>query len=87
MGRNTTKPVLKIRYRKPGKIFGAKLTFSKNGGKKKLRGRVLSVRKVSKEQINRVGEYLPFDPEALLKELREESKEGKREVYQHAGRR
>lgn len=75
MGKNSQKPILKFRYRKPGKVFGTKLTQSENGGKK-LKGRILSVRKVSKEQIMRVGEYLPFDPEKLLREL-QVSKGGK----------
>jgi len=72
VGKNTTKTVLKIRYRKPGKTFGVKFSFSRNGGKK-LHGRILSMRKLSKEQIDRVGEFLPFDPDELLRELREES--------------
>ena len=72
MGKNTRKPVLKIRYRKPGKTFGVKFTFSRNGGKK-LKGRVLSMRKLSREQINRVGEYTPFDPDELARELQEKS--------------
>ena len=77
MGKNTTKTVLKIRYRKPGKTFGVIFSFSRNSGRKKLKGRVLSVRKLSKEQIDRVGEFLPFDPEALVKELKEESSRGR----------
>jgi len=70
MGKNSRKPILKIRYRKPGKVFGTKFSLSKNGGKK-LKGRILSVRKLSKEQVNRTGEYLPFDPRELLREFRE----------------
>lgn len=83
MGKNSRKPVLSIRYRKKGKVFGTKLTFSKNGGKK-LKGRVLSVRKLPKEKLLRVGSYLPFDPEALLREFREAEREKRREVKVNA---
>lgn len=72
--KNGKRPVLKIRYRKPGKVFGTKFTFSKNGGRK-LKGRVLGVEKVSREQLLRVGEFLPFDPKALLKEFSELQKQ------------
>jgi len=75
VSRNGHKPVLKFRYRKPGKVFGVKFSFSRNGGRK-LKGRILSVRKVSREQLDRVHEFLPFNPEALLREFREkESRE------------
>jgi len=73
LSRNSRKPALKIRYRKAGKEFGTKFTLSRNGGKR-LKGRILSVRKLSKEQILRVGEYLPFDPKELLREFREEDR-------------
>ena len=68
--KNGKRSVLKIRYRQPGKVFGTKFSFSKNGGKK-LKGRVLSVEKVSREQLLRVGEFMPFDTKALMKELNE----------------
>lgn len=74
MPRVCRRPVLKIRYRKPGKEFGTTFSLSKKNGNKKARGRILSVRKLSFEQLNRVGEYLPFDPEALLREFREEDR-------------
>ncbi len=74
MPRVNQRPVLKIRYKKPGKVFGTKFSLSKNGGKKKLKGRILGVGKVSREQLKRVHEYLPFDPEALLREFREAEK-------------
>lgn len=74
MGRVCRRPVLKIRYRKPGKVFGTTFSLSKNGGKQS-KGRILSVRKLSYEQLNRVGEYLPFDPEALLREFREQERQ------------
>jgi len=67
------RPAFKIRYRKPGKVFGTKFSFSRNGGGK-LKGRILGVEKVSTEQIKRIHEFLPFDPEALLKEFREAEK-------------
>lgn len=73
MGRKTRRPVFKIRYRRPGKVFGSRFSFSKNSdGNGK--GRILSKRKVSFEEISRVGEYLPFDPEALLREFRDSEK-------------
>lgn len=71
MGRNTRRPALKIRYRKPGKIFGTKLTLSRNGGRK-LKGRVLSIRKLGYEETWRVGDYLPFNVKELLGELKGE---------------
>lgn len=74
MPRICRRRVLKIRYRKPGKEFGTTFSLSKNGGKKS-KGRILSVRKLPLEQLLRVGEYLPFDPEALLREFREEERE------------
>ena len=68
------KPVLKIRYKKPGgKGFGTRLTLSRNSSKR-IKGRILSVKKLSKEEIWRIGDHLPFDPEALLKEFREAEK-------------
>lgn len=75
MGRKTRRPVFKIRYRRPGKVFGSKFSFSKsrNGNTK---GRILSKGKLSFEEINRVGEYLPFSPEALLREFRESKIKG-----------
>lgn len=72
-GRKTRRPVFKIRYRLPGKVFGSKFSFSKNGGGE-VKGRILSKRKVSPEEILRVGEYLPFNIEALLREFREDEK-------------
>ena len=70
MPRVNQRPAFKIRYRKPGKVFGTKFSFSKNGGRK-LKGRVLSVEKVSREQLLRVGEFMPFDTKALMKEFNE----------------
>ena len=72
MGKNSMKPVLRIRYRKPGKVFGTTFTLSRsrNGGKKN-KGRILSVRKLSYEETWRIGEFLPFDPKALLREFNE----------------
>ena len=70
MGRKTRRLVFKLRYRRPGKIFGSKFSFSKNSNGNS-KGRILSKRKVSFEEISRIGEYLPFNPEALLKEFRE----------------
>ena len=70
MGRKTRRPVFKVRYRMPGKIFGSKFSFSKNGNEGS-KGRILSKRKLSSEEISRIGEYLPFDPKALLREFRE----------------
>jgi hypothetical protein len=69
MGRRD-KQVLKVRYRMPGKTFRSKFTISGHVPNQPSR-KVLSVRKVSGEQLMRVGEYLPFDPDKLLKELRE----------------
>lgn len=75
MGRITRRPVLKIRYRKPGKEFGTTFSLSKGGNGKRAKGRILSVRKLSYEQLNRVGEFLPFDPEALIREFREQERQ------------
>lgn len=77
MSKNGRQPVLKVRYRKPGKQFGAKLTLSR-GGRRNVKGRILSVKKVSREQLMRVHEYLPFDTDALLREFRESEKGGRR---------
>ena len=74
MGRTNRRLVLKTRVRKPGKIFGTKFSFSRNGSRK-LRGRILSVEKVGFDELWRVGEYLPFNPDALLREFRETEKE------------
>ena len=85
MGKNARKPILKIRYRKPEKRFGASLIQSsehRNG--KKGRHRVLSVQKVPKEKILRVHEFLPFDTVALLREFREQERK-QREVKKRHG--
>ena len=79
MGKNGNKPVLQIRYRRQGKTFGTRFSYQRGGGKK-LEGRILSCRKLSREQISRVGEYLPFDPKELLAEFNEENRINKREV-------
>lgn len=68
------KPVLRIRYRRPEKKFGASLVLSSNGKGRRGRGRILSVTKVPREKILRVHEFLPFSPDALLKEFREQEK-------------
>lgn len=81
MSRNSRKPVLSIRYRMPEKRFGANLVLSKNGKGKRSKGRIMSVRKVPREKILRVHEYLPFDPEALLREFREKEKSKGGQVY------
>lgn len=75
MSRNGRQSLLKVRYRKPGKQFGSKLTLSRNG-RRNVKGRVLSVTKVSREQLLRVHEHLPFDPDALLREFRESERKG-----------
>jgi len=75
MGRVTRRPVLKIRYRKPRKEFGTTFSLSSNSNGKKVKGRILSVRKVSREQIDRIHDYLPFDPKALLREFREQEQQ------------
>lgn len=69
MGRNNRKKVLKTRYRKPGKTFGTKFSLSSSTSSK-ARGKILGIKKVSYEELWRVGDYLPFEPEALLKEFR-----------------
>ena len=74
MGRNSQQVVLKIRYRKPHKIFGTRFVFSGNHkSKRRVKGRVLSTRKISMEEINKVGEFahraFNFDdelPESLM---------------------
>ena len=59
MGRKTNPVVLKIRYRKPHKIFGTRFVLSGNRkSKRRVKGRILSARKVSKEEIDKVGEFL-----------------------------
>ena len=53
---NNSRPVLKIKYRMPGKLFRTKLTLSgcvPNAPSKKI----VSVKKISLEQIDKVGEY------------------------------
>lgn len=67
---------LKIRYRMPGKKFRTKFTTSGSVSNKPSR-KVVSIKKVSREQIMRVGEYLPFDPDKLLEEFREVEKNAK----------
>ncbi len=65
MGRVNRRPVYKVRYRKPGKNFHTKFSNGKetsSNGK----GRIVSKRKVSYEELFRVGEYLPFSIEAIL---------------------
>jgi hypothetical protein len=74
LNHNGKKPVLQVRYRRPEKKFGASLILSGNGKGKKAKGRILSVTKVPREKILRVHEYLPFNPDALLKEFREQEK-------------
>ena len=74
MNHNGRKPVLRIRYRMPEKKFGANLVLSGNGKGKKTKGRILSVTKVPREKILRVHEYLPFSPDALLREFREQER-------------
>jgi len=70
VGRKTRRPVFKVRRRKPGKVFGSKFSLSRgNGGDSQ--GRILFRRKVSFEELNRICEFSPFDPDALLKEFRE----------------
>jgi len=69
---NGKKPVLKIRYRRPGKEFGTKFTLSRGSRRKRLKGRILSVKKLSFEETWKIGEYLPFNPEALISEFRRE---------------
>lgn len=83
MAKNGKRPVLKIRYKKPGKVFGTKFTFSKNGGKK-LKGRIIGVEKVSREQLLRVHEFLPFDPKALMKEFEELQNKGGQQQWQRS---
>ena len=85
--KNGKRPVLKIRYKKPGKVFGTKFTFSKNGGRK-LKGRILGIEKVSREQLLRVGEFLPFNIEELMKEFNElEKQKGGRLQWQRSQQR
>ena len=60
MGKNNRNLVLKVRYRKPHKIFGTRLVLSgsSNGKDKgKVKGRILATRKLSFEEINKVGEF------------------------------
>jgi len=64
----------------PEKRFGANLVLAKDGKGEKTSGRILSVRKVPREKILRVYEYLPFDPNQLLREFREQERQNKREV-------
>jgi len=77
MGRGN-KSVLKVRYRMPGKTFRTKFattgSISRPPSKK-----IVSVRKVSKEEAMRVGRYLPFDPDKLLKEFKEVEENAKEE--------
>ena len=80
MSHNGRKPVLRIRYRMPEKRFGANLVLAKDGRNEKAGGRILSVRKVPREKILKVHEYLPFDPNQLLREFREQERQNKREV-------
>ena len=68
MPRHNPAPALKIRYRMPGKLFRTKLTISgcvSNAPSQQIVG----VRKVSLEEIDRVGSFWhPFrdgDPESL----------------------
>ena len=70
------KSALKVRYRMPGKTFRTKFTAT-GYVPNRPSNKVLSVRKVSKEQLLRVGEYLPFDPDELLKEFREDEENAK----------
>ena len=68
MPRHNPGPVLKIKYRLPDKFFRTKLTISgcvSNASSNK----VMSIKKVSMEEIDKVGSYWhPFrdnDPESL----------------------
>lgn len=72
---NGRKPLLRIRYRRPEKKFGANLVLSGSSRGKKSKGRILSVTKVPREKILKVHEYLPFDPDALLREFREQERQ------------
>ena len=75
MSGRTSQVVLKIRYRKPHKIFGTRLVLSNNHrSKRRVKGRILSARKISMEEINKVGEFanraINFDdelPESLMR--------------------
>ena len=72
--------VLKVKYRMPGKKFGTKIA---TGRVPRIPGRkIVSVRKVGREEILRIGEYLPFNPDKLLAEFqsqKEVNKNGKEE--------
>lgn len=58
MGKNNRKLVLKVRYRKPHKVFGTRLILSSNSRRnKRAKGRILFSRKLSFEEINKVGEF------------------------------
>jgi len=74
MPRRNEKIVLKLRFRrKPGKHFGTKLVLS-NGSKpagRDEKGRLIGYRKVSTEELFKVGEYAE---RAFSPEFREEFK-------------
>jgi len=65
------KLLLKVRYRKPGKVFGTKFILSGNHKGGSSRGRVLSVRKVGFEELFKVGDHNPL-PRALMDEFNRE---------------
>jgi hypothetical protein len=67
MPRRNERLVLKLRYRREGKHFGTKLILS-NGSKpsgKDEKGRLMGCRKVSYEELFKVGEFSSthFSPE------------------------
>jgi len=68
VSRNGKSQVYKIRYKRPGGEFGTRFSFSKASGRK-MKGRILSVRKVSSEELFRVGEYNNL-PTTLMREFR-----------------
>lgn len=68
MPRHNQLPVLKIKYRMPGKTFRTKLTLSGDVSNPPS-GQIMTVRKVSREELNGTGQFFrPFrdnDPESI----------------------
>lgn len=79
MARKTRKEltsVIKVRSRKPGKVFGTR--FVEGHSDVNSNGRILTYTRVSLEQVNRVGEYNDI-PKKLMKEFREVRNNGTKE--------
>lgn len=71
MPRHNKRKAYRVRYKKPGKKFGTKFSFSDSilENRNRAQGRVLRVSKISKEEVERVAEFNKL-PDTLMREFR-----------------